>query len=161
MDCAKMAQVLAGYAETARRAERLGIDLLEIHAAHGYLLHSFLSPLSNQRNDEYGGPLEGRMRFVLEVFRTVRDAWPSPKPLGVRISATDWIEGGWSIEDSVTLARRLKALGCDYITASSGGILPAEHRRRAGVSSPVCAAHPRGSWHSHHGRRIDYAGATS
>jgi NADPH2 dehydrogenase len=124
MDSAKMKAVLAHYAEAARRAERLGIDLLELHAAHGYLLHSFLSPLSNGRSDEYGGTLEGRMRFVLEVFKAVRDAWPSHKPLGVRISATDWIEDGWSIADSVILARRLKSLGCDYITASSGGILP-------------------------------------
>lgn len=112
------------FAATARRADRLGIDLLEIHGAHGYLLHNFLSPLSNQRQDEYGGDLDGRMRFVLELFETVRSAWPAQKPMGIRISATDWVTGGWTIEDSVILARRLKALGCDYIAASSGGAVP-------------------------------------
>jgi NADPH2 dehydrogenase len=124
LDRERMAGLLKSYAQTARRADRLGIDLLEIHSAHGYLLHNFLSPLSNQRTDEYGGSLEGRIRFVLEVFKTVRDAWPAHKPLGIRISASDWVEGGWSIADSVVLARRLKDLGCDYVTASSGGAVP-------------------------------------
>ena len=120
----RMARLLQHYADAARRADRLGIDLLEIHAAHGYLLHNFLSPLSNQRSDAYGGSLSARMRFVLEVFGAVRAAWPARKPLGVRISATDWVEGGWSVDDSVVLAAKLKSLGCDYITASSGGSVP-------------------------------------
>ena len=124
LDRAMIARLIAGYADAARRADRLGIDLIEIHSAHGYLLHNFLSPLSNQRRDEYGGSLEGRMRFVLEVFSAVRAAWPERKPLGVRISATDWVEGGWSLDDSIVLAQRLKALGCDYIAASSGGAVP-------------------------------------
>jgi 2,4-dienoyl-CoA reductase-like NADH-dependent reductase (Old Yellow Enzyme family) len=124
LDHGQIKRLLSSYAEAAWRADRLGIDLLEIHSAHGYLLHSFLSPLSNQRKDDYGGSREGRMRFVLEVFQSVRDAWPAHKPLGVRISASDWVEGGWSIEDSVVLAKRLKELGCDYITASSGGAVP-------------------------------------
>jgi 2,4-dienoyl-CoA reductase-like NADH-dependent reductase (Old Yellow Enzyme family) len=116
--------LLASYAAAARRADRLGIELIEIHAAHGYLLHNFLSPLSNQRRDEYGAGAEGRMRFVLAVFEAIRDVWPEAKPLGVRISATDWVEGGWSVDDSVVLAQKLKALGCDYIAASSGGAVP-------------------------------------
>lgn len=117
-------RLLRSYGEAARRADRIGIDLLEIHAAHGYLLHNFLSPLSNQRTDDYGGPRAGRMKFVLEVFEAVRSAWPESKPLGVRLSATDWADGGWDIDDSVELAARLKALGCDYVTASSGGAVP-------------------------------------
>lgn len=109
------------YVAAAERADDIGFDLLEIHNAHGYLLHSFLSPLSNVRTDEYGGSLDNRMRFPLEVFRSLRDAWPQHKPLGVRISATDWADGGWTLEDSVVFARELRAAGCDYITASSGG----------------------------------------
>jgi 2,4-dienoyl-CoA reductase-like NADH-dependent reductase (Old Yellow Enzyme family) len=124
LDRAMIARLIASYTDAARRADRLGIDLIEIHGAHGYLLHNFLSPLSNQRRDEYGGSLEGRMRFVLEVFSAVRASWPERKPLGLRISATDWAEGGWDVEDSIVLSQKLKALGCDYITASSGGAVP-------------------------------------
>ncbi|MBO0763107.1 MAG: NADH:flavin oxidoreductase/NADH oxidase [Hyphomicrobiaceae bacterium] len=124
LDRAMIAQLVQSYGAAARRADRLGIDLIEIHSAHGYLLHNFLSPLSNQRQDEYGGDREGRMRFVLEVFQAVRETWPGHKPIGVRISASDWTEGGWTLDDSVALAQRLKALGCDYITASSGGAVP-------------------------------------
>lgn len=110
------------FVATARRALRIGFDLLEIHGAHGYLLHSFLSPLSNDRTDRYGGSLENRMRFPLEVFTAVRAAWPHDRPLGYRISATDWVDsGGWTIEDSVVFSRALRAAGCDYVTASSGG----------------------------------------
>jgi NADPH2 dehydrogenase len=124
LDLAMIRELIADYAAAARRAHRIGIDLIEIHAAHGYLLHNFLSPLSNQRRDAYGGDREGRMRFVLEVFKAIRDAWPSHKPIGVRLSATDWAAGGWTIEDSVVFAQRLKTLGCDYVTASSGGTVP-------------------------------------
>jgi 2,4-dienoyl-CoA reductase-like NADH-dependent reductase (Old Yellow Enzyme family) len=106
------------------RAEALGFDLVELHAAHGYLLHSFLSPLSNNRNDGYGGDIAGRMRFPLEVFAAMRAAWPAHKPLGVRVSATDWLPDGWTVDDSVAFAAALQALGCDYICASSGGSSP-------------------------------------
>jgi 2,4-dienoyl-CoA reductase-like NADH-dependent reductase (Old Yellow Enzyme family) len=109
------------YVDAAVRANRIGFDLLELHNAHGYLLHSFLSPLSNHRTDEYGGSLQNRMRFPLEVFRSLRDTWPADKPLGVRISASDWTPGGWDLADSIVFARELRAMGCDYITASSGG----------------------------------------
>lgn len=120
----QIATIVREFAGAARRASTLDIDYLEVHAAHGYLLHNFLSPLTNQRTDAYGGSLVNRMRIVLEVFDAVRAQWPAHKPVGVRISSTDWVEGGWSIEDSVELARALKALGCDYITASSGGSVP-------------------------------------
>jgi 2,4-dienoyl-CoA reductase-like NADH-dependent reductase (Old Yellow Enzyme family) len=116
-----MQHVVTDFAAATRRADRLGIELLEIHSAHGYLLHNFLSPLTNQRSDSYGGSLENRMRFPLEVFAAVRDAWPAHKPLGVRISAVDWVDGGWTIDDSIVYAKALQTLGCDYITASSGG----------------------------------------
>ena len=116
-----LAAVRRRYVQAAQRADRIGFDLLELHNAHGYLLHSFLSPLSNTRSDEYGGSLANRMRFPLEVFRALREAWPQDKPLGVRISATDWVDGGWTLDDSVAFAGELKALGCDYVTASSGG----------------------------------------
>ena len=116
-----LAAVRQRYVDAARRADRIGFDLLELHNAHGYLLHSFLSPLSNVRDDEYGGSLENRMRFPLEVFHSMREVWPGHKPMGVRISATDWAPRGWTIEDSVVFAKALKALGCDYVTASSGG----------------------------------------
>ena len=104
------------------RAERLGFDLIELHMAHGYLLHEFLSPISNQRDDDYGGDIENRMRFPLEVFEAVRAIWPEEKPLGVRISASDWVAGGWEIGDSIELANQLRERGCDYICASSGGV---------------------------------------
>ena len=119
-----LAELVASYVNSTRLAEAAGFDLVELHAAHGYLLHSFLSPLANTRNDQYGGDLAGRMRFPLEVFRAIRDAWPAGKPLGVRVSATDWKEGGWDLADSIAFARELTALGCDYITASSGGTAP-------------------------------------
>lgn len=121
----EIAAVVHKFAEATRRADRLGFDLVEAHGAHGYLLHQFLSPVSNRRTDAYGGSLENRMRMPLEVFAAMRAAWPAAKPLGVRISAVDWVEGGWSIEDSIVLAKRLKDLGCDFIDVSSGGIDPA------------------------------------
>jgi 2,4-dienoyl-CoA reductase-like NADH-dependent reductase (Old Yellow Enzyme family) len=117
-----LATVKAEFVAAAQRAERIGFDLAELHGAHGYLLHQFLSPLSNQRDDEYGGKLENRMRFPLEVFEAVRDVWPDDKPLGIRISATDWLDGGWNEEESVVFAGALKSLGCDFIDVSSGGL---------------------------------------
>lgn len=120
----ELGEVRRAFAAAARRADALDFDLLEIHNAHGYLLHSFLTPLANARTDAYGGSLEGRMRFPLEVFEAVRAAWPADRPLGVRITSTDWAEGGWTLDESVVFAQRLKALGCDYVCASSGGSTP-------------------------------------
>lgn len=108
------------FAAATRRAARIGFDAVELHGAHGYLLHQFLSPLSNQRDDEYGGSLENRMRFPLEVFAAMRAVWPADKPLGVRISCTEWMPGGWEVDDAVALSHELKKLGCDWIDASSG-----------------------------------------
>src|SRR5580704_15529267 len=108
------------FAAAAKRVDRIGYDVIELHFAHGYLAHQFLSPLSNHRTDTYGGSLENRMRFPLELFDAVRAVWPQNKPLGVRISATDWVEGGWDLESSVALARELKARGVDFVDVSSG-----------------------------------------
>ena len=126
LDAAGMAEIKREFVDAARRASRIGIDAIELHCAHGYLFHEFLSPLSNRRDDAYGGAFEHRVRFPLEVFAAVRDAWPEDKPMGVRISATDWVDGGWTIEDSIALVRRLQAAGCDWIDTSSGGISPAQ-----------------------------------
>jgi 2,4-dienoyl-CoA reductase-like NADH-dependent reductase (Old Yellow Enzyme family) len=121
---AQIATIVDEFAAAARRALALDLDYLEVHAAHGYLLHNFLSPLTNQRTDAYGGSTEKRMRIVLEVFEAVRAVWPQDKPVGIRISCTDWVDGGWSVDESVKLAKALKPLGCDYLTASSGGSVP-------------------------------------
>lgn len=110
------------FVQAAERALRLGLDSIELHAAHGYLLHQFLSPLSNQRKDTYGGSLENRMRLPLEVFEAIRAIWPKEKPLGVRVSATDWVEGGWDIAQTIAFAQELKKRGCDWIDCSSGGL---------------------------------------
>ena len=114
----------AAFAAAARRACDAGFRVIEIHAAHGYLIHEFLSPLSNQRDDEYGGSFENRTRMLREIVQSVRGAWPKGAPLFVRISATDWIEGGWDLEQSIALARELKQLGVDLIDCSSGGSVP-------------------------------------
>ena len=121
LDAAGLARIRDAFADAARGAERLGFDAIELHAAHGYLLHQFLSPLSNRRTDAYGGPLENRLRFPLEVFDAVRAAWPAHKPLGMRVSATDWVAGAWDLEQTIALARELKARGADFIHVSSGG----------------------------------------
>lgn len=113
------------WRKAAERALKAGFEIVEVHAAHGYLLHEFLSPITNKREDAYGGSLENRMRFPLEVIEAVRAVWPDDKPLFVRISATDWQEGGWTVEDSVAFAARLMALGVDVVDCSSGGILGA------------------------------------
>jgi len=126
LDTAGLDEIKGQFVDAARRALRVGLDAIELHCAHGYLLHEFLSPLSNLRNDAYGGSFDHRIRFPLEVFAAVRDVWPRDKPMGVRISATDWIDGGWTIEDSIALVKRLKAAGCDWIDTSSGGISPAQ-----------------------------------
>ena len=114
-------RVTTAFADAARRALAAGVRVIEIHAAHGYLLHEFLSPLSNEREDHYGGSFDNRTRFVREVVTAVRGVWPENLPVFVRISATDWVEGGWDIEQSVELARQLKPLGVDFIDCSSGG----------------------------------------
>ena len=119
-----MTSLIDDYVSVAKRALALGFDFLEVHSAHGYLLHNFLSPLTNLRTDEYGGSTSKRMRFPLEVFTAIRNACPDDKPVGMRISSTDWIDGGWTIEESIELCTKLRELGCDYITASSGGTLP-------------------------------------
>jgi 2,4-dienoyl-CoA reductase-like NADH-dependent reductase (Old Yellow Enzyme family) len=116
--------VVAAFEAGARRALSAGFKVIEIHAAHGYLLHEFLSPISNRRSDQYGGSLENRMRLLLRVVERLRGFIPEEMPLFVRISATDWVEGGWDIEQSVELAKRLKALGIDLIDVSSGGMVP-------------------------------------
>jgi 2,4-dienoyl-CoA reductase-like NADH-dependent reductase (Old Yellow Enzyme family) len=121
-----LARVRDGFAAAAGRAARLGLDALQLHAAHGYLLHAFLSPLSNRRDDAYGGSLENRMRFPLEVFEAVRAAFPAGKPVSVRVSATDWADGGWTVEEAAVLAQALEARGCDAIHVSSGGLTPAQ-----------------------------------
>jgi 2,4-dienoyl-CoA reductase-like NADH-dependent reductase (Old Yellow Enzyme family) len=113
--------IVSAFAAAARRACEAGFRVIEVHAAHGYLIHEFLSPLSNQRRDAYGGSFENRIRILREIVAAVRDSWPEGAPLLVRISATDWIDGGWDIQQSVELARQLKELGADLIDCSSGG----------------------------------------
>lgn len=121
MDRVDMLQLVEDYVMATKRADRLGIDLIELHAAHGYLLSQFLSPLANIRTDEYGGSLDNRMRYPLEVFRAVREAWPNHKPLGVRVNGTDWDPAGLGPDEAVAFSAALKAEGCDYIDVSSGG----------------------------------------
>ena len=113
--------IIASFQAAAKRALQAGFDVIEIHAAHGYLIHEFLSPLSNKRTDAYGGSFENRIRFLLEIIGAVQEVWPSHLPLFVRISATDWVEGGWALDDSIALAGRLKAAGVDLVDCSSGG----------------------------------------
>lgn len=117
-------EVVAAFAAAARRACQAGFRVVEIHAAHGYLIHEFLSPLSNQREDDYGGSFENRTRLCREVVAAVRSAWPEELPLFLRLSATDWVENGWNIDESVKLAGALKAMGVDLIDCSSGGNVP-------------------------------------
>jgi 2,4-dienoyl-CoA reductase-like NADH-dependent reductase (Old Yellow Enzyme family) len=126
---AEIVRLVEAFAAAARRALLAGFQVAEIHAAHGYLIHQFLSPLSNRRGDEYGGPFENRIRFALEVARAVRVVWPAHLPLFLRVSATDWVEGGWDIDQSVELARRMGALGVDLIDCSSGGLAPQQKIR--------------------------------
>ena len=124
MTRADMDEVVADYVAATRRAERAGFDMLELHAAHGYLLACFISPLTNRRSDEYGGALENRMRFPLEVFRSMRAVWPDEKPMSVRLSATDWADGGLTGDDAVEVARLFAEAGCDLIDVSSGQTVP-------------------------------------
>ncbi|MFL5576954.1 MAG: NADH:flavin oxidoreductase/NADH oxidase [Gemmatimonadaceae bacterium] len=124
LDAAGIRRVVAAFSDAARRALAAGFQVVEVHAAHGYLLHQFLSPLSNRRTDEYGGSFEGRVRLTFEVVEAVRAVWPAELPLFVRISATDWVEGGWDLGQSVMLARLLRERGADLVDCSSGGAVP-------------------------------------
>ncbi|RZJ16279.1 MAG: oxidoreductase, partial [Haliea sp.] len=124
LDDAGLARIRDAFAMAATRAARLGLDGLELHAAHGYLLHQFLSPLANQRTDAYGGSLDNRMRFPLEVFDAIRAAFPPDKPVGVRVSATDWVDGGWDVVQTVALAHELKKRGVDWVDVSTAGVSP-------------------------------------
>jgi 2,4-dienoyl-CoA reductase-like NADH-dependent reductase (Old Yellow Enzyme family) len=126
LDAAGLARVRDAFADSAKRAARIGIDALELHMAHGYLLHEFLSPIANRRTDAYGGSFEHRIRYPMEVFDAVRAAWPASRPLGVRLSCTDWVDGGWDLDQSIELSRRLVAHGVDWIDASSGGVSPSQ-----------------------------------
>ncbi|MEO8076061.1 MAG: NADH:flavin oxidoreductase/NADH oxidase [Acidobacteriota bacterium] len=124
LDAPGIERVIRGFADAARRASEAGARIIELHAAHGYLLHEFLSPLSNQRQDRYGGSFDNRIRLLCETVEAVRQVWPERDPLFVRISATDWAEGGWTAEESVALAARLGPLGVDLVDCSSGGLVP-------------------------------------
>jgi 2,4-dienoyl-CoA reductase-like NADH-dependent reductase (Old Yellow Enzyme family) len=124
LDAAGIKKVIVDFAASARRAREAGFQVVELHAAHGYLVHEFLSPLSNKRTDNYGGSLENRARLLREINAAVRKEWPAPHPLFVRVSATDWVEGGWDIDECVQLARWLKDDGVDLIDTSSGGVVP-------------------------------------
>jgi NADPH2 dehydrogenase len=124
LDEAGLKRVREAFVAAAKRAERLGLDGLELHCAHGYFLHQFLSPIANQRTDRYGGSLQNRLRYPLEVFDAIRAAFPEHKPVGVKVSATDWVEGGWDLAQTIEFARELKKRGVDWIDASSGGVSP-------------------------------------
>jgi 2,4-dienoyl-CoA reductase-like NADH-dependent reductase (Old Yellow Enzyme family) len=117
-----IAKLVDDFVATTKRAERLGLDLVEMHAAHGYLLHEFMSPLANRRTDEYGGSLENRMRLPLEIVRAIRAVWPAAKPMGARITGSDWLPDGLTADHAVAFAKALKEIGCDYVDVSSGGI---------------------------------------
>jgi 2,4-dienoyl-CoA reductase-like NADH-dependent reductase (Old Yellow Enzyme family) len=126
LDRAGLDRIRDGFAAAAERAARLGLDAIQLHGAHGYLLHQFLSPLSNRRDDEHGGSLENRMRFPLEVFDAVRAVFPKDRPVSMRVSGTDWVEGGWDVDQTIAFAAALKARGCAAIHVSSGGLSPAQ-----------------------------------
>jgi len=137
LEIAGIRNVVAQFAAGARRAREAGFQIVEIHAAHGYLLHQFLSPLSNRRDDDYGGALANRLRFPLEVFDAVRAAFPAERPVTVRVSGTDWIDGGWTIEETCAFAEALEARGCAAIHVSSGGLAPAKIPLGPGYQVPL------------------------
>jgi 2,4-dienoyl-CoA reductase-like NADH-dependent reductase (Old Yellow Enzyme family) len=141
MNSTDIAALIGAFVEATRRALAAGFEAVELHCAHGYLLHQFLSPLTHQRTDEYGGSLENRMHLALDVARAVRAAWPAHLPLLVRLSASDWVEGGWDLPQSVEFSRRLKQLGVDFIDCSSGGLVPdARIPAAPGFQVPFAAA---------------------
>lgn len=127
LSIAEIGDLIEAHRQAVLRADRIGFDLIEMHGGHGYLIHQFLSPLSNRRDDAYGGLLENRMRFPLETFRAMRAAWPAHKPMGVRVSATDWVDGGFTPDEAVIFARALKEIGCDFIDVTTGGL---DHRQK-------------------------------
>jgi 2,4-dienoyl-CoA reductase-like NADH-dependent reductase (Old Yellow Enzyme family) len=136
-----LAALTADWVSATRRAEQAGFDTVEVHAAHGYLLHQFLSPLTNTRTDSYGGTFENRVRYPLEVVRAVRDAWPAERPVLVRISATDWAPGGWTLEDAVAFSRLMREAGVDLVDVSSGGLVPEQQVEVGpGYQVPLAAA---------------------
>lgn len=152
MDKAALARIKTAFVEAAIRADRLEIDAIQLHAAHGYLLHEFLSPLTNHREDEYGGSLENRMRFPLEIYDAVRAVFAANKPVSVRVSGTDWVDGGWDVEQTIEFACALEARGCSAIHISSGGLhvlqkipvgpnfqVPLARAVKAAVDMPVVA----------------------
>ena len=162
LDTARIAATVEAFRLAARRAHTAGFDLVEIHAAHGYLLHQFLSPLANQRTDAYGGSFENRARLVLEVVDAVRSEWPAHLPLFIRISATDWADGGWDIDESVQLARLLRDRGVDLVDVSSGGIgSECEDFARAWLPSSFRGENSQGGWHRHCGRGHDHRSRAS
>ncbi|RPI45533.1 MAG: NADH:flavin oxidoreductase/NADH oxidase [Betaproteobacteria bacterium] len=123
LDARGMAMVRDAFVASAKRALRIGFDLIEMHSAHGYLLNEFLSPLANHRIDQYGGSLENRMRFPLEVFEAVRAVWPRDRALGARIPGSDYVDGAWAVEDAIAYSRALQSRGCDFVTVSGGGVV--------------------------------------
>lgn len=136
-----MERVRTAFAAAARRGSEAGFEVVEVHMAHGYLLHEFLSPLTNRRTDAFGGSLENRLRFPVSVARAVREEWPERLPVFVRVSATDWVEGGWDLPQTVALARELKAAGIDMVDCSSGGIVPdAKIPAGPGFQTPFASA---------------------
>ena len=145
LDTAGIAAVVAAFRAAARTRASAGFDVVEMHAAHGYLMHEFLSPLVNTRTDEYGGSFDNRTRLCLEVVDAVRGVWPERLPLFVRLSATDWKEGGWNVEHSMQLARRLKAHGVDLVDCSSGGACTISRSAWARLPGAVRRAHPPGA----------------
>ena len=141
LDEVGLARIRDAHAAAAKRAERLGFDLVELLAAHGFLLHSFLSPITNRRTDSYGGSLANRMRYPLEVAAAIREVWTRRKALGMRITGTDWVDGGITLEEAGTFAARLRDIGFDYVCVSSGGISPAARPAIApGYQVPLAAA---------------------
>ncbi|HET7191696.1 MAG TPA: oxidoreductase, partial [Pseudolabrys sp.] len=124
LDAKGLKRVREAFVDAARRAMRLGIDAIELHSAHGYLLHQFLSPIANKRTDQYGGSLQNRLRYPLEVFDAIREVVPADKPIGVKVSATDWVEGGWDLEQTIEFVRELQKRGVDWIDVSSAGVSP-------------------------------------
>jgi 2,4-dienoyl-CoA reductase-like NADH-dependent reductase (Old Yellow Enzyme family) len=141
MDQELIERVKIAWRDSTRRCAQLGVDLIELHFAHGYLVNEFMSPLVNKRDDAYGGSIENRMRLALEIFDICRPEFPADRPIGVRISATDWVPGGWDIEDSIVLARELKKRGCDYICCTSGGVsLKQEIKSGPGYQVPFAQA---------------------
>jgi len=141
MTVADMERIREAFAAAARHGQEAGFEVIEVHMAHGYLLHEYLSPLTNRRTDAWGGSLENRLRFPLSVARAVRDEWPESLPVLVRVSATDWVEGGWDLQQTIAFTRELKKIGIDMVDCSSGGTVPdAKVPAGPGFQTPFAAA---------------------